>query len=142
WNVAAVEQLPQHMKLCYMALLNANNNIGYQFFSPQWVKLCKAYLVEAKWFHQKHTPTVQEYLDNGVYSASGPLVLINCYFLATKTITEEAINCIELLDSQIYLPSIAVRLADDLAASKDEHNIGSKQTWMNWEFLRKLLVNI
>ncbi|KAF9601573.1 hypothetical protein IFM89_020429 [Coptis chinensis] len=142
WNVAAVEQLPQHMKLCYMALLNANNNIGYQVLKEQgyditshqkkaWVKLCKAYLVEAKWFHQKHTPSVQEYLDNGVYSASVPLALINCYFLTTKTITEEAINCIELLDSQIYLPSIAARLADDLAASKDEHSIGSKQCYMD-----------
>ncbi|KAF9604963.1 hypothetical protein IFM89_011656 [Coptis chinensis] len=126
WNVSAMEQLPQHMKLCYMALLNTNNNIGYQ-----WVKLCKAYFMEAKWVQQRYTPTTKEYFDNGIQSIAVPLTMINCYFLTAKTITEEALERVELIDSLIYLPSMILRLGDDLITSTDEQNRGSKQCYMD-----------
>lgn len=29
WDLSAMEQLPQYMKICYMALYNTTNEIGY-----------------------------------------------------------------------------------------------------------------
>ncbi|KAF5185466.1 Myrcene synthase protein [Thalictrum thalictroides] len=131
WEVSAMEQLPPYMKVCYMALLNTNNEIGYEILREQgfditphqkkvWVDLCKAYFVEAKWFYEGYTPTLKEYLDNAVMSIAAPLMLENCYFLTTEKITKEALDCIESMPSLIYNSAMLLRLADDLGTSSDE----------------------
>nr|WHL34558.1 terpene synthase 2 [Aquilegia viridiflora] len=131
WEVSAMEQLPHYMKVCYMALLNTNNEIGYEILKGQgyditlnqkkvWVDLCKAYFLEAKWFYEGYTPTLEEYLDNAVMSIAAPLMLENCYFLTTEKITKEALDCIESMPSLIYNSAMLLRLADDLGTSSDE----------------------
>ncbi|PIA38448.1 hypothetical protein AQUCO_02800275v1 [Aquilegia coerulea] len=35
WDVSAVEQLPDYMKLCYMAIFNTTNEIGYDILKEQ-----------------------------------------------------------------------------------------------------------
>ncbi|KAF5178664.1 Alpha-terpineol synthase protein [Thalictrum thalictroides] len=131
WDASAMQTLPQPMKICFMAMLNSTNEIGYKILKEDgydviphqkkaWVDLCKAYLKEAKWFYSGYTPTLKEYLENAVVSIGTPLMLINSYLLTAEKITKEAIDYIESMPSLIYSSALLVRLANDLGTSSDE----------------------
>ena len=84
----------------------------------QWADLCKVFLVEAKWCHKEYTPTFEEYLENGWRSVSGVAILIHAYFLMSKNITKEALECLENEHELLRWPSTIFRLCNDLATSK------------------------
>lgn len=86
------------------------------FFS-QWADICKTYLQEAKWYYSGYTPTLQEYIQNAWISISAPVILVHAYFLVTKAITKEELDCLEEYPSIIRQSSIILRLADDLGTS-------------------------
>ncbi|KAI3795900.1 hypothetical protein L1987_38560 [Smallanthus sonchifolius] len=72
WDLNAVEQLPEYMKICFEALYNTNNEIcekvlreqglGVQpFLRKTWIDMAEAYMVEAEWLKIRdifwiHTP--------------------------------------------------------------------------------------
>ncbi|KAG6525442.1 hypothetical protein ZIOFF_015398 [Zingiber officinale] len=93
WDINAIEQLPDYMKILFLALFNTINDDGYKvmkekgldvipYLKRSWADLCKAYLVEAKWYHRGYTPTINEYLDNTWISISGPAIFTNAYCMA------------------------------------------------------------
>nr|WHL34555.1 terpene synthase 9 [Aquilegia yabeana] len=131
WDASAMQRLPYNMKICFMAMLNTTNEIGYKILKEDgydviphqkkaWADLCKAYLKEAKWFYAGYTPTLKEYLENAVISIGTPLVLVNAYLLSAEKITKEALDYIESMPSLIYNSSLLLRLANDLGTSPDE----------------------
>lgn len=79
--------------------------------------LCKAYLKEAKWFHEGYKPTLEEYLENAIVSIASPLMLFCSYLLTADKITVEALNYIDKFPSIIRCTSINIRLANDLGTS-------------------------
>ncbi|TYI85009.1 hypothetical protein E1A91_D05G408200v1 [Gossypium mustelinum] len=86
----------------------------------KWTDLCKAYLLEAKWYYSGYTPTLKEYLDNAWISITGHVMLAHTY-LATHHITEEGLrNFQEYYPDIIYHANILVRLANDLGTSSYE----------------------
>lgn len=97
----------------------------------QWADLCKAFLVEAKWCSNKETPALKAYLENGVVSASGVLILVHAYFLLTETISpKEALECLE----KEYHPlmecsSLIFRLSNDLGTSQ-VHSVNYQYTFI------------
>ena len=93
------------------------NELVVQFFILQWADLCKAFLVEARWYHTGYTPTLQEYLSNAWISVSGPVILLHSYFFVTNPITEEALESLERNRNIIRWSSLLVRLTDDLGTS-------------------------
>ncbi|KAL4200963.1 hypothetical protein AMTRI_Chr02g213760 [Amborella trichopoda] len=116
-DLKAMESLPDYMKICYLAIYNTNDEISYNimkekgwdiknYLKKMWAELCKAFLVEAKWYKMGYTPTLDEYLSNGWISVSGPLILVHAYFLVAQNITEEAINCISNDQNLIQWPSL------------------------------------
>ncbi|KAL4200965.1 hypothetical protein AMTRI_Chr02g213770 [Amborella trichopoda] len=128
WDLKAMESLPDYMKICYLAIYNTSDEISYNIMKEQgweiknylkkmWTELCKAFLVEAKWYKMGYTPTLDEYLSNGWISSSGPLILVHAYFLVAQNITEEAINCVSNGHNLIRWPSLIFRLCNDLATS-------------------------
>ncbi|KAL6327457.1 hypothetical protein AAG906_019770 [Vitis piasezkii] len=117
WDINAMEQLPQYMKICFLALYNFTNETAYDvlkehdlniisYLRKAWADLCKSYLVEAKWYHEGYMPSLQEYINNAWISISGPLTL-------------EALGCLEIRDI-IRWSSMIFRLSDDLGTSSDE----------------------
>ncbi|URE21337.1 Myrcene synthase, chloroplastic, partial [Musa troglodytarum] len=65
WDANAIDQLPDYMKLCFLAIFNAANETGYRVMKEKgldiipclrkaWTDLCKAFLLEAKWYNQGH----------------------------------------------------------------------------------------
>ncbi|PKI46421.1 hypothetical protein CRG98_033197 [Punica granatum] len=106
WDVNAVSNLPHYMKLCFLALINTVHEMAYEalkehgeniipYLKKAWADLCKTFLQEAKWTHNKITPMFAEYLDNGWVSESGVLILIHAYFLCSPNITYEALGSLE-----------------------------------------------
>ncbi|KAJ9686769.1 hypothetical protein PVL29_015562 [Vitis rotundifolia] len=131
WDINMVNNLPDYMKLCFLALYNTVNEMAYHTLKEQghnilpyltkaWADLCKVFLVEAKWCHEEYIPTFEEYLENGWRSASGAAILIHAYFLMSKNITKEALECLENDHELLRWPSTIFRLCNDLATSKTE----------------------
>ncbi|KAJ8640042.1 hypothetical protein MRB53_016736 [Persea americana] len=131
WDTNAIQQLPEYMRMCFLALLNFGNDLGYDALKEQgwdiipylrkvWADLCKAELVEARWYRNGYTPTLEEYLSNGWISVSGPVALIHSYFTMRLKITEKVLQAIENYGDLIHFSSIIFRLCDDMGTSTDE----------------------
>ncbi|GMI68657.1 terpene synthase 02 [Hibiscus trionum] len=72
WDIKAMEQLPDYMKICFLALYNTVNEMAYDILKDQghdvvfnlknaWVELLRSYLLEARWYHSGYTPSFEEY---------------------------------------------------------------------------------
>ncbi|XVE49792.1 hypothetical protein DITRI_Ditri01bG0110100 [Diplodiscus trichospermus] len=131
WDICAVKNLPDYMKLCFLALYNSVNEMAYDtlrdqgenslpYLTKAWADLCKAFLKEAKWAHSKHIPTFQDYLENAWVSVSGHLFLVHAFFLHSPNITSKALDSLEKYDDVIRWPSVVFRLCNDLGTSKHE----------------------
>ncbi|XP_038902516.1 terpene synthase 10-like [Benincasa hispida] len=145
WDVAAVDQLPDYMKICFLALHNSVNEMGFdvlrdkginviQYLKKAWIDLCKTYMLEAKWYHTGYKPTLEEYLDNGWISISGPVILVHAYVFVTSPTIKDMESFKQYIDV-IRWSSTILRLADDLGTSSDELKRGdvpkSIQCYMN-----------
>nr|WKC16866.1 terpene synthase 5 [Freesia hybrid cultivar] len=130
WDANAIGQLPDYMKTCFLAIFNTINLIAYKVLYskgvniiPQlrrsWADLCKAYLVEAKWYHSGYKPTLEEYLDTAWISVSGPAVLTHAY-CTSEDITDESLHCYNFYPDVVRQSSMIFRLCDDLGTSTAE----------------------
>ncbi|KAF3432677.1 hypothetical protein FNV43_RR23779 [Rhamnella rubrinervis] len=131
WDMKAMDQLPDYMRLCFLALYNSINEMAFDVLKKQelhiikylkrtWADLCKAYLKEAKWYHSGYAPTLEEYIQIAWISISAPLALVHAYFFVTNPITQEALQWLEQYKGIIQTTSIVFRLADDLGTATDE----------------------
>ncbi|KAL4291401.1 hypothetical protein GQ457_14G010560 [Hibiscus cannabinus] len=75
WNIKAMKQLPDYMKICFLALYNTVNEMAYDILKEQghdvtsnlkkaWVDLLRSYMLEARWYHTGYTPTFEKYMEN------------------------------------------------------------------------------
>ncbi|XP_047150932.1 isoprene synthase, chloroplastic-like [Vigna umbellata] len=132
WNVNSINTLPDYMVLCFLAIYNTVNGLAYDIFKergtnclPYLTKslsdLCKAYLQEAKWFHNKIIPPFDKFLENARISISAGFILTHIYFLISKDITEQVIHSLTNNDHDL-LRSVYTnfRLSNDLGTSTDE----------------------
>nr|AIE41600.1 camphene synthase [Artemisia annua] len=131
WNIYAIEELPDYMKICFLGFYNSVNDMAYTtltdtgffilpYLQKAWEDLCKAYLVEARWYHTKYMPTFKEYLDIAEVSISVPLMLTHISFVMNVCSTEEVIQSMDKIKNLIRYSSQILRLADDLGTSSDE----------------------
>ncbi|KAG5625386.1 hypothetical protein H5410_010604, partial [Solanum commersonii] len=130
WDTKAMEQLPDYMKVCYLALINIINEVAYE-----WADLCKSYLQEAKWYYNGYKPNLEEYMDNARISIAVPMILVHSLFLVTNRITKEALDSLTNFPDIIRWSVTIFRLNDGLGTSSDELKRGdvskSIQCYMN-----------
>nr|UZT70949.1 terpene synthase 4 [Paeonia delavayi] len=131
WDVKAIGDLPEYMKICYLAMLNFAHEMSTDilkdaginilpYIKKEWATLCSSYLVEARWFSIKYTPTVEEYLQNGCTSVGGHAAMVHAYFLTGCTIKDNWLDCLKHGSEHIHWSSLITRLSDDLGTSKAE----------------------
>ncbi|KAF9663313.1 hypothetical protein SADUNF_Sadunf17G0027200 [Salix dunnii] len=131
WDVTAVDDLPDYMKLCFLALYNTINEIAYDnlkekggnilpYLTKAWADLCNAFLQEAKFLYNKSTPTFDEYFGNAWKSSSGPLQLVFAYFAVVQNIKKEETENLQKYHDIISWPSYIFRLCNDLASASAE----------------------
>ncbi|KAL6012556.1 Trehalose-6-P synthase/phosphatase complex subunit [Asimina triloba] len=146
WDLGAIDQLPDYMKLCYLALYNTTNELAYitlketgrnllDYLKKLWATQCNTYLVEAQWFYKDYTPTLEEYLNNASVSIGCSLVLAHAYAFILQQLTKEDIDDRDKYLKLIALTSLIFRLFDDLSTSEAELRRGdvskSIQCYMN-----------
>ncbi|CAL9050432.1 unnamed protein product [Musa banksii] len=130
WDVNAMDKFPEYMKICFLALFNTTNVTAYNVMKEKgldiiphlkkaWADLCKAYMVEARWYHQGYTPNLEEYLENALVSIAGPLALTLAY-CTSDDVTREALEDFHSCPEIARRSFMILRLCDDLCTSKDE----------------------
>ncbi|KAD6795690.1 hypothetical protein E3N88_06586 [Mikania micrantha] len=136
WDLEAMEQLPEYMKICYMALYNTTNEICFviqknhglsvlPYLRKTWIDTIQAMMVEAEWVRRGHTPNLKDYIENGITTAGTYMALVHLFFLIGEGVTEE--NTRYLIHSYPRFFSDAgkiLRLWDDLGTSKEEQERG------------------
>ncbi|CAA2977790.1 (3S,6E)-nerolidol synthase 1-like isoform X1 [Olea europaea subsp. europaea] len=136
WDYAVIQMLPKPVKMCYKALLDTTNDIGYKIYKKHgynpidslksaWGSLCDAFLVEVKWFASGHLPTSHEYLENGKVSSGIHVVLVHLFFLLG--VNRKTAGAIQVDDIGELISSVAaiLRLWDDFGSAKDEQQDGN-----------------
>ncbi|KAL9261962.1 Isoprene synthase, chloroplastic-like protein [Drosera capensis] len=64
WDVNAIDELPEYMRLSFLAMFNSANEMAYEimkktgfnclpYIKQGWCDLCKAYMKEAEWYFGK-----------------------------------------------------------------------------------------
>ncbi|GFP79092.1 tricyclene synthase oc15 chloroplastic, partial [Phtheirospermum japonicum] len=141
WDHASMDMLPIYMKTCYKALLDTTNEIGLTIsekygYNPintlkqTWTSLCRAFLVEAKWFASGDLPKAEDYLANGKVSSGVHVVLVHLFYLLGLGPAYE--GAIHLDDTSTLVSCVAaiLRLWDDLGSAEDEHQNGNDGSYM------------
>ncbi|KAF5458382.1 hypothetical protein F2P56_022413 [Juglans regia] len=135
-EMKAMENLPEYMKTCYVAMHNFASEILFDVIqshgldlSPHireaWANLCRSYFVEAQWFSRGYTPTLDEYLENAWISVGGPAAILHAYvLLGCGSITKESLDCLKHGCGLIYWASLITRLSDDLGTAEAESKRG------------------
>ncbi|KAL4375793.1 hypothetical protein GQ457_02G009470 [Hibiscus cannabinus] len=131
WDIKAMEQLPDYMKICFFALYNAVNEMAYDILKDQghdvvfnlknaWAELLRAYLLEARWYHSGYTPSFDEYSKNAWISVATPLMAVHSSLFVRNQINQKELEFLESYPEFLYWSALIVRLQDDLGTSSEE----------------------
>ncbi|TMW98623.1 hypothetical protein EJD97_003794 [Solanum chilense] len=130
WDNDASEQLPPYMKLSYRALLQVyteaerelenlgNKRVKYSINEMQ--KLLRAYFKEAKWYHEKVVPTMEQYIKNGIPSSTYLLLATTSWLGMGDVATKDAFDWISNEPTILVASSIIARLLNDLVTHEIE----------------------
>lgn len=136
WDVDAIENLPDYMKICYMALYNTTTEIAQKilkehgikvlhFLSRVWIDTIEAYMTEAKWFQNGQIPSVKDYIENGITTGGSYMTLVHAFFLMGEGITNHNIQLMRKPYPKLFSTSGRIlRFWNDLGTSKEEKDFG------------------
>ncbi|KAK7362996.1 hypothetical protein VNO77_05121 [Canavalia gladiata] len=142
WDITATEQLPDYMKTSFRVLYNVTNEISSKVYQKHgwnpihslrktWESLCKAFLVEAKWFASGKLPSAEEYLKNGIISCGVHIVIVHSFFLLGHGLTKQNVDIIDTFPPIVSSPATILRLWDDLGNAQDENQQGNDGSYVN-----------
>ncbi|GAB4831033.1 hypothetical protein Ancab_005048 [Ancistrocladus abbreviatus] len=133
WDAKEIQDLPESLKACFSALDSITNEVALDIQKEQrlnepvlpylrkaWVDVCKTFLVEARWYNARYTPSLDEYLKNAWFSSTGPLLSIIIVLLAQHGSRNELIDTWERAQELVYCSSLIFRLCNDLGTSEVE----------------------
>ncbi|KAK2632335.1 hypothetical protein EUGRSUZ_L01686 [Eucalyptus grandis] len=136
WDVDAKDGLPKYMQVCYETLLDLYDEFGNKFtrkgqsyclfYAKEVMKNhLKAYFAEAKWFHQNHMPTMEEYMPIASTSIGCELLLGTSFLGMGDIVTKNDFDWLLYSDSKMVKASkVVARLMDDIAGHKSEQERG------------------
>ncbi|XP_047166783.1 probable terpene synthase 2 isoform X1 [Vigna umbellata] len=164
WDIRCWVDLPNYMQLCYKAIFDVYEEIDQEmrkqgkvycinYVKKEIKRLVQAQMVEARWCHSNHVPTVEEYMQVRTTSSGYPL-LITSSFLGMEDTTEEillwATNELVIIAASILLLRIMDDIVGDEFEQERQHVVSSIQCYMKEhkisrkcviEELRKLVEN-
>ncbi|KAM1442083.1 hypothetical protein ACFX13_010004 [Malus domestica] len=144
WDVSAIDQLPEYMKVCYRALLDIYTEIHEKLAhdgklyrihhaTEAMKKVVRGYFDEAKLFRQKHMPSLDEYMSVS-FVTCGYLLLITTSFVGMEEATIDSFDWLLTSPPAVKAASTILRLMDDIAEHKleqeKEHFIGVVNCYM------------
>lgn len=143
WDDDALLPLPEYMKAMYSAIRSTSmeaadrvmNEQGYDalpLYKKAWHELCKAFLIEAKWQHEGGMPSLEEYLENGWVTSTGPLLLLHAFTMLQQQEQtdswlrnhEDGDDMVTAYPKLVELCSMIFRLCNDCATHEAESERG------------------
>ncbi|KAK4361218.1 hypothetical protein RND71_020170 [Anisodus tanguticus] len=135
WNIDSSEQLPPYMKIIYRALLDVYNKIEKELANEnksflvnysitEMKKLSRAYFQEAKWYHGKKVPTVEQYMKNGNPSSTYQLLATTSWLGMGEVATKDAFDWIATEPPILVASCIIGRLINDIVSHEIEQERG------------------
>ncbi|KAF5450070.1 hypothetical protein F2P56_030449 [Juglans regia] len=119
WDLNGMEQLPYYLHICFLSVYNTINEMAFDtlkekgcniisYMKKGWADICRSYLLEANWFHNRYTPSLQEYLEYDLETFTDELKRgdnpksIQCYMNDTGASEEEACQYMRFLISATW----------------------------------------
>ncbi|XP_022717843.1 probable terpene synthase 9 [Durio zibethinus] len=140
WDLEAMEELPEYMKVCYSAMYNhvnemvedASNDLGLDilpYIRDQWVCYSRSLHVEAGWHNGGYMPTLDEYFKNAWISIGISVGLAYAFLGVLEDSKSHRNFPLQFFEhwhesELFYWPSLIARLLDDLTTSKMEMERG------------------
>ncbi|MQM18192.1 hypothetical protein Taro_051179 [Colocasia esculenta] len=131
WGIGEVEELPEYMKTYFMALsdtikevedklLDKQKSYFVQYLKEELKAIAKAYLKEAEWRNEGHTPTFQDHLK--VSLASSGVSLLTCgFFVGMDVATQDAFDWLASNPKIVEASAMIGRLVDDIESHEIDH---------------------
>ncbi|XP_039173732.1 valencene synthase-like [Eucalyptus grandis] len=136
WDVGANDRLPEYMQVFYKTVLDFYDEIGYElikkgqlyriFYAKEGMKnTVRAYLAEAKWFHQNYIPTMEEYMPVASVTIGCAMVMATSLLGMGDIVTKNEFDWLLFSDPKMVKTSNVVsRLMNDIAGHKSEQERG------------------
>ncbi|XP_022753968.1 (-)-germacrene D synthase-like [Durio zibethinus] len=135
WDISATKHLPKYLKVFYEALLDVFNEIKENMldegklyridYAKEGVKnLARAYWIEAKWFHHKYVPTMEEYMPVGLGTSTYSLLSTTSFVGMGDNVTKDVFDWILSYPKMITAASVICRLTDDIVSHEFEQKRG------------------
>ncbi|KAL3719359.1 hypothetical protein ACJRO7_004332 [Eucalyptus globulus] len=117
WDIDCINELPEYMQVFYKALIDVyveigeklactGRSYGLDYAKEAMKRQARSYFAEAKWLHQQHKPTMDEYMSVALVSSGYPLLAITSFLFNDPKILKAS--------------TVICRLMDDLATHKFE----------------------
>ncbi|KAJ9676254.1 hypothetical protein PVL29_024989 [Vitis rotundifolia] len=135
WDINSIDHLPEYMKHCYVALLDVYKEIEeemekerYQYRVHYAIEAMKnqvrAYFAEAKWFHEQHIPTMEEYMRVALLSSGYSLLATSSFIGMGEIVSKEAFDWVISDPKIIRASTVIARFMDDMTSHKFEQERG------------------
>ncbi|XP_050371714.1 (-)-germacrene D synthase-like isoform X2 [Argentina anserina] len=135
WDICAMDALPNYMKVCYKALLDVYTEVEVELakegklyrihYAREAMKMqAKSYYLEAKWFHEKYTPTVDEYIALSSLTSGYPLLITTTFVTMGDIATQDTLDWLATYPKPVKGSAVVARLMDDLVSHKFEQQRG------------------
>ncbi|KAL6315652.1 hypothetical protein AAG906_004823 [Vitis piasezkii] len=130
WDINNIYQLPEYMKPCYQAVLDAYKEIEQMenkrrsccvHYAKEAVRVSesvRAYFNEAKWLHEDYVPTIEEYLSVAQVTSEVTLFTVICFVGMGRMATKEVFEWVWNDPKIVGASSKIMRLMDDMASHK------------------------
>ncbi|KAM3744366.1 hypothetical protein ACB098_06G048100 [Castanea mollissima] len=134
WDISAIDQLPEYMKVCYQALLDVyyemEEKIGeaksyrVKYAIEAMKNQVRAYFHEAKWFHQKHIPTMDEYMRIALVTSGYSMLATTSLVGMGDIVTKDPFEWLFSDPKIVRASAVVCRLMDDIVSHKFEQKRG------------------
>ncbi|KAI9186809.1 hypothetical protein LWI28_021191 [Acer negundo] len=147
WDISAMDQLPEYMKYCYEALLDVYSENENDFacegklyrldFAKEAMKdLVRNYFWEAKWCHEQHVPTMEEYMPVALTTSAYKMLATASFVGMGDIVTKQAFEWLFTNPNKmVQASSLIGRLINDMVSHKFEqkrgHVASSVECFMN-----------
>ncbi|KAJ9671957.1 hypothetical protein PVL29_025551 [Vitis rotundifolia] len=135
WDISAIDQLPEYMRVCYQALLDVYSEIEEEmakegrsyrvYYAKEAMKnQVRAYYEEAKWLQVQQIPTMEEYMLVALVTSAYSMLATTSLIGMGDAVTKETFDWIFSEPKIVRASAIVCRLMDDMVSHKFEQKRG------------------